>query len=76
MKYKFIEKHQSDHLVTEMCECYDVKPSGYYAWKEREPSQRSIDDLAYSKRIKELYEDSGEREGHRPIYSGKKGSNV
>jgi putative transposase len=69
MKYKFIEKHQSDHLVTEMCECYDVKPSGYYAWKEREPSQRSIDDLAYSKRIKELYEDSGEREGHRPIYS-------
>jgi hypothetical protein len=31
MKYKFIEKHQSDHLVTDMCECYDVKPSGYYA---------------------------------------------
>ena len=25
--------------------------------------------MAYSKRIKELYEDSGEREGHRPIYS-------
>jgi transposase InsO family protein len=69
MKYEFIKAHAGTYQVTEMCECYDVKPSGYYAWKARKPSQRSLDNLACSHRIKELHEASGEREGHRPIYS-------
>ena len=30
--------------VTLMCEMLDVTPGGYYAWKKRVPSKRSLDD--------------------------------
>jgi putative transposase len=76
MKYTFIEAHKSHHRVTDICECFEVKASGYYAWATRKPSQKSIDDAAYSKRIEELHKASGEREGHRVIHSHLKDEKV
>ena len=54
MKYKFIEAHKPDYKVTEICDSFQIKPSGYYAWKKQEPSRRSIADVAHTERIKEL----------------------
>ena len=68
MKYEFIETHKADYKVSEICECFSIKPSGYYAWLSREPSARSIADATYSKRIKELHKASKKREGHRMIH--------
>jgi len=76
MKYEFIESHKDQYLVTEICECFEIKPSGYYAWKVRSPSQRTIAEAAYCKRIEELYEASGKREGHRVIHSHLQDENV
>lgn len=69
MKYQFIEAHKDAHQVTEICDCFEIKPSGYYAWKTRGPSQKSLDDAAHAERIDELYRASGKREGHRMIHS-------
>ncbi|MDQ8209843.1 IS3 family transposase, partial [Coraliomargarita sp. SDUM461003] len=61
MKYEFIEIHQAAFKVSDICEYFEIKPSGYYAWKKREPSARSIADAEHAKRIEELYEASDKR---------------
>jgi hypothetical protein len=35
MKYEFIETHKAAYKITEICECFSIKPSGYYAWLSR-----------------------------------------
>lgn len=76
MKYEFVEIHQEAFKVSEICDCFDIKPSGYYAWKKREPSARSIADAEHTKRIEELYEASDKREGHRVIHDHLKDESI
>jgi hypothetical protein len=38
-----------------MYECLEVIPSGYYAWRNRMPSVRSIDEGSFKERIGELH---------------------
>ncbi len=42
-----------------MCRCLKVSPSGYYAWVERIPSAREIENKQLLQRIREIHEDSG-----------------
>ena len=76
MKYEFIETHKPDYRVTEICDCFEIKPSGYYAWRRREPSARSIADATHAARIKELHEASNKREGHRIIHDHLKDESI
>lgn len=69
MQYQFIETHQSDYRVDEMCECFELSRSGYYSWSARKPSARRLEDEVYKERITELYSLAKGRYGHRPIYS-------
>ena len=41
-----------------MCRCLQVSPSGYYAWEQRSPSARQIDNERLLKRIRAIHEDS------------------
>jgi transposase InsO family protein len=36
MKYLFIEKHQLEYPVRQLCQVLEVSPSGYYGWRERQ----------------------------------------
>ncbi|MEN8734242.1 MAG: IS3 family transposase, partial [Lentimonas sp.] len=69
MQYQFIEQHQSDYQVDEMCECFALSRSGYYSWSEREPSARAVEDEVFKERICELHRQVKGRYGHRPIHS-------
>jgi len=51
-KYEFILAYQPQFPVTVMCEVLEVGRSGFYAWKDREPSQRDRDDAALVVKIK------------------------
>ena len=38
--------HQADYPIATMCQLLGVSPSGYYAWRKRQPSPRSETDAA------------------------------
>ena len=41
-----------------MCRVLNVSTSGYYAWRQRQPSQRTQADQKLSQRIREIHENS------------------
>lgn len=55
MRYQFIETHKQAWPVVIMCEVIDVSPSGYYAWRGREPSQRASSNKALDEQIAHIY---------------------
>ena len=42
--FEVIATEKANFPVEMMCELLEVSRSGYYAWKDREPSERSRDD--------------------------------
>jgi putative transposase len=42
MRFRFIEDRRVDYPVTVMCGVLGVSPAGYYAWRSRPESRRSI----------------------------------
>ncbi len=50
--------NQADVSVQMMCRMLDVSTSGYYAWRDRAPSRRSIDDAVMTERIRTIHRDS------------------
>jgi len=51
-----------------MCALYGVSASGFYAWSERPPSRRSIDDKRLVERIRTTYQDSRETYGSPRVH--------
>lgn len=50
--------HQAVYPISTMCRVLGVSTSGYYAWRNRERSQRSIDDERITKLIRSIHERS------------------
>lgn len=46
-----------------MCCVLGISTSGFYAWRERRPSQRSITNAAMTMRIRQIHKDSYESYG-------------
>jgi putative transposase len=42
MIYQFVEEHRAAYPVRRLCCTLGVSPSGYYAWRQRPPSLRSL----------------------------------
>ena len=51
-----------------MCELYDVSPSGFYAWRDRLPSKRSIEEKRLLDKIEKAYKASRETYGSPRIH--------
>jgi len=48
--------HQQEYAVTVMCCALEVSVSGFYAWRKRQPSQRSREDAELAGKIKTAFQ--------------------
>lgn len=62
MRYAWIQA-QPGHPVRTLCRVLGVSASGYYAWRERKPGLRAIDDARLLQRIEQLHTQTREAYG-------------
>jgi putative transposase len=53
-----VSAHQAIYPVKTMCRVLNVSTSGYYAWRQRQPSQRTQADQKLSQQIQAIHEKS------------------
>lgn len=61
--------NQADFPVRTLCRMLKVSPSGYYAWQQRPPSPRSLDDAVLTERIRAIHAASDENYGSPNIHA-------
>lgn len=63
MKYACIEEHRGQYPLELMCRALEVTRSGYYAWRNRDPSERDRQDTKLRVEIRSVYQRSRRRYG-------------
>lgn len=63
MKYAFITEHRDTFLVKTMCEVLAVSRSGYYEWRSRRPSARSLENARLLDKIYQVHRQTREAYG-------------
>jgi putative transposase len=58
MRYRFIQDHSGEFPVRLMCQVLAVVVAGYYAWRQRKPSQHQVRRLQLLKQIRDVHEQS------------------
>ena len=69
MRFRFIEDRRAEYPVRIMCRVLDVSPAGYYAWRSRPESSRSVANRELEENIKRAHRDSHERYGSPRIHA-------
>jgi putative transposase len=54
-RYRLIEAEGASHSVVRMCRLLGVSPSGYYAWRQRPPSERALANAALAEQIRAVH---------------------
>lgn len=62
LKFAFIAEHRHQYPITVLCSALEVSESGYYAWKNREPSQHCREDAQLAAELQQLFLQ------HRQVY--------
>jgi transposase InsO family protein len=68
VKFAFISSEKVRYSVSLLCSVLDVSRSGYYAWRVRPPSQRTIDDGELAEDIRNIHDSSKQRYGSPRIH--------
>lgn len=68
MKFEFVAKHRGAWPVNVMCEALGVSRSGFYAWRSRPRSQRSLDDEALGVQVRNSFIGSDRTYGARRVW--------
>jgi putative transposase len=58
MRFCFIEDHRQAFPVRTMCAVLQVSPSGYYAWRDRPDSARTVADRDLADEIRRIHADN------------------
>jgi putative transposase len=69
MRFRFIEDRRADYPVMILCDVLGVSPAGYYAWRARPESRRSVANRALVDDIKRIHCDTGGRYGSPRIHA-------
>ncbi|HLT89585.1 MAG TPA: IS3 family transposase [Woeseiaceae bacterium] len=67
--FEFMKAHQATYPVRVMGRLLGVSASGFYAWKNRKPSRRALQDIARTARIRAIHRRSGEAYGAPTIHA-------
>lgn len=55
MKFRFVQEHRETFRVGKMCEVLKVSRSGFYAWLDRQPSRRVLEDERISVQVRKAH---------------------
>jgi len=69
MTFRFMDDHRKRWALVRMARVLEVSPSGYYAWKKRNPSARAMSDLALIEKIREIQERHKRRYGSPRVHA-------
>src|SRR3984893_10892915 len=69
MRFRFIEDRRVDYPVTILCDVLGVSPAGYYAWRARPGSRRSVANRGLVDDIKRVHRDACGRYGSPRIHA-------
>jgi putative transposase len=67
--YRLIEAERTSFPVPLMCRMLGVSRSGYYGWRDREPSRRSRETVALAERIREVHQRSRKTYGAPRVHA-------
>jgi hypothetical protein len=67
--FKFIDAQKANYPISALCRVLRVSRSGYYDWKNREPSNRSQQDASLTEKIREIHSTSRKTYGSPRIHA-------
>jgi putative transposase len=67
--YRLIEAERTNFSIPLMCRMLEVSRSGYYDWRRRKPSKRSLRDAALTRRIEEVHRRSRQTYGSPRVHA-------
>jgi transposase InsO family protein len=68
MIYEFMDNHKNQFSIVKMSQVLGVSRSGYYRWRGRGPSDRTLKNKRLNDRIKEIWKDSYKTYGSPRIH--------
>jgi len=67
--FEFVKLNQAAFSVRAMCRVLGLSPSGYYAWLDREPSEREKHDAVLTTQIETIWKENREVYGRPRIFA-------
>jgi hypothetical protein len=67
VKYAWIREHRDSFPVAVLCEVLEVSASGYYTWRDREPSPRAERHEQIQQAVRQVHAESEEVYGSYKI---------
>jgi putative transposase len=67
--FEFVEREKANHAVVRLCRVLGVSPSGYYAWRHRQPSIRAQEDARLTTQIVTIHRASRSTYGAPRIHA-------
>jgi putative transposase len=68
MRFRFIRDHEEQYPIRRMCSVLSVSPSGYYAWRQRPPSERELANRQLVTKIRAIHDASRQVYGYRKVH--------
>ena len=68
MTFRFIDAEKATFPIRALCRTLEVSPSGFYAWRSRGPSPRTLQDLGLRHAIRVAHAESRGRYGSPRVH--------
>ena len=69
MRYRFIDSQVGQHPISLLCRVLAVSRAGYYAWRKRPPSQRTMANQKLEQALWAVYDQSRQTYGYRRVHA-------